>query len=473
MFKKILVANRGEIAVRVIRACKELGVRTVAVYSEADEDSLHVRLADDAVCIGRPPALESYLRPDKILQAARKAGAQAIHPGYGFLSENASFAAGCANNHIVFIGPSPEAIRSMGDKAVARATMSRAGVPLPPGTHKPVTSRSAALTVAKDIGYPLLIKPSAGGGGKGMRIVHSRKELAAALDLCRSEAQAAFGSGEVYVEKVVQNARHIEMQVLADNHGNVVHLGERECSIQRRYQKLVEEAPSAAVNDGLREQMGAAAVAAAKAVNYAGAGTVEFLLDRDGRFYFIEMNTRIQVEHPVTECVTGVDLVKTQIHMAAGDAIDFRQDDVRIDGHAIECRINAEDPEEDFAPSPETIGSLHLPGGPGVRVDTHIYDGYKVPHFYDSLLAKVIAFGGSRDEAVGRMRRALEEFSAEGIKTTVPFLERILHERDFRSGRYDTGFVEDMKHSEIHKRLHSLMRSLSESFHHPHGRDDE
>jgi len=306
-----------------------------------------------------------------------------------------------------------------------------------------------------------------------MRIVHSRKELAPALDLCRSEAQAAFGSGDVYVEKVVQDARHIEMQVLADKHGNVVYLGERECSIQRRYQKLVEEAPSTALDDRLREDMGTAAVAAAKAVNYSGAGTVEFLLDRDGHFYFIEMNTRIQVEHPVTECVTGVDLVKAQIHVAAGETLDIRQDDVRMDGHAIECRVNAEDPDDDFAPSPEKISGLHLPAGPGVRVDTHIYDGYTVPHFYDSLLAKVITYGGSRDEAVVRMRRALDEFSADGIKTTVPFLERILHERDFRSGRYDTGFVEDMKHSEIHKRLHALMRSLSDSFHHPHGREDE
>ena len=472
MFKKILIANRGEIAVRVIRACQEMGIRTVAVYSEADRDGLHVRLADDAVCIGPPQAMESYLRPDKILQAARKAGAQAIHPGYGFLSENADFAAGCANSRIAFIGPSPEAIRNMGDKAVARATMKSAGVPLPPGTHKPVSSRSAALSAAKRIGYPLLIKPSAGGGGKGMRIVHSRKELASALDLCRSEAKAAFGSSDVYVEKVISNARHIEMQVLADNHGNVVHLGERECSIQRRYQKLVEEAPSAALNARLRKKMGAAAVAAAEAVNYSGAGTVEFLLDRDGKFYFIEMNTRIQVEHPVTECVTGVDLVKAQIRVAHGDPLGFRQEDVRLAGHAIECRINAEDPEEDFAPSPETIRDLFLPAGPGVRVDSHVYEGYTVPHYYDSLIAKLITYGNSREEAMARMRRALDEFKAEGIKTTVAFLQRILSQKDFVTGRYDTGLVEEMKHSEVHKWLHSLMRNISESFHHPHNIDE-
>jgi acetyl-CoA carboxylase, biotin carboxylase subunit len=468
MFKKIVVANRGEIAVRVIRACQELGVQAIALYSEADEDSLHVTLADDAVCIGKSPAQESYLRPDKILGAARRTHAQAIHPGYGFLSENAAFAAGCASNDIVFIGPSPDAIRQMGDKAVARATMGRAGVPLPPGTHKPVAARSTALRKAREIGYPLLIKPSAGGGGKGMRIAYSRKDFASAFDLCRSEAQAAFGSGDVYIEKVIQNARHIEIQVLADNHGNVMHLGERECSIQRRYQKLVEEAPSAALNSQLRDEMGAAAVAAARAVNYSGVGTVEFLLDRDGNFYFIEMNTRIQVEHPVTEWVTGVDLVKAQIRVASGEPIGFKQEDVRMNGHAIECRINAEDPEADFAPSPETIHALRLPAGPGVRVDTHIYEGYTVPHYYDSLIAKLIVHDHSREEAVARMRRALAEFSADGIKTTVPFLQRILHAKDFRTGHYDTGFVENMKRSEMRKWLHSLMRNLSETLHHPH-----
>ncbi len=472
MFKKILIANRGEIAVRIIRACKELGVRTVAVYSEVDQQSLHVKLADEAVCIGPPRALESYLRPDKILRATRKTGAQAVHPGYGFLSENADFAASCADNRITFIGPLPATTRKMGDKAVARETMERAGVPLPPGTHKPVRERARALSLAKEIGYPLLIKPSAGGGGKGMRIVHSRKELAPALDLSRSEAEAAFGSGDIYIEKVIPNARHIEIQVLADNHGNVVHLGERECSIQRRYQKMVEEAPSPALNPRLREQMGQAAIAAAKAVGYSGAGTVEFLLDRDEKFHFIEMNTRIQVEHPVSELVTGVDLVKAQICVAFGEPLGLEQADVKINGHAIECRINAEDPEQDFAPSPETISGLRLPGGPGVRVDTHIYEGYTVPHHYDSLLAKLIVHDKSRDAAVVRMRRALGEFKAESIKTTVPFLERILGEKDFRSGHYNTNFVENMKHSEIRKRLHSFMRSLSESFHHPYNVPD-
>ncbi|MBT7067727.1 MAG: acetyl-CoA carboxylase biotin carboxylase subunit [Verrucomicrobia bacterium] len=472
MFKKIVIANRGEIAVRIIRACKELGVKTVAVYSEADEDGLHVQMADDAVCIGQPPALESYLRPDKILQAARKTGAQAIHPGYGFLSENADFAAGCANSQVVFIGPSPEAIRKMGDKAVARATMASAGVPLPPGTHEPVAARSAALRVAKDIGYPLLIKPSAGGGGKGMRIVHSSKELTSALDMCRSEAKAAFGSSDVYLEKVIQNARHIEMQVLADNHGNVIHLGERECSIQRRYQKMVEESPSTALNDRLREEIGATAIAAARAVNYSGVGTVEFLLDKAGKFYFIEMNTRIQVEHPVTEWVTGVDLVKAQVRVAAGEWLGLKQEDIRINGHAIECRINAEDPEQDFAPSPETIHALKLPAGPGVRVDTHVYEGYTVPHYYDSLLAKLIVHDHSREEAVARMRRALAEFSVDGIKTTAPFLNRILKEKDFRTGHYDTGFVDNMKHSELLKKVQAMMRSVSEALYNPHNVQD-
>jgi len=439
----------------------------VAVYSEADKDSMHVEMADEAICIGPPQAMESYLRPDKILQAARKTGAQAIHPGYGFLSENAEFATSCANSRVVFIGPSPIAIRNMGDKAVARETMLREGVPLPPGTHKPITTRSTALQLAKKIGYPLLIKPSAGGGGKGMRIVHSRKEVGPALDLSRSEAKAAFGSSDVYIEKVISKARHIEIQVLADNHGNIVHLGERECSIQRRYQKLIEEAPSAALNARLRKKMGAAAVAAARAVNYSGVGTVEFLLDRDGEFFFIEMNTRIQVEHPVTELVTGVDLVKEQIRVAAGEPLGFKQEDVEIRGHAIECRINAEDPEQDFAPSPDKICGLRLPAGPGVRVDTHIYEGYTVPHYYDSLLAKLIVHGNSRAEAVARMQRAIEEFKADEVKTTVPFLRRILTEKDFKTGRYDTDFVEDMKFSETRRRLHSLMRSITKSFHHP------
>lgn len=472
MFKRLLVANRGEIAVRIIRACKELGVRAIAVYSEEDEDCLHVQMADDAICIGPAQATESYLRPESILNAARKANAQAIHPGYGFLSENAKFAEACKSNNLSFVGPSPEAIRRMGDKAVARATMSRAGVPLPPGTQKPVKARATALRIAKEVGYPLLIKPSAGGGGKGMRIVNSQKDLGAALDLSRNEALAAFGSSEIYIEKVIQHARHIEIQVMADNHGNVVHLGERECSIQRRYQKLLEEAPSAALNDRLRKHMGAAAVAAAKAVGYSGAGTVEFLLDRDGLFYFIEMNTRIQVEHPVTEMVTGVDLVKAQIRVAADEPLGFDQSDVHIDGHAIECRVNAEDPERDFVPSPDTIHNLRLPAGPGVRVDTHIYDGYTVPHYYDSLIAKIIAHGSSRDEAVARMKRALQEFHADGIKTTVAFLQRIVEEKAFRTGRYDTGFVEEMKHGEIHKRLHSFMRSLADSFHHPDSIDE-
>ncbi len=464
MFRKILIANRGEIAVRVIRACKELGIQTVAVYSESDESCLHVRLADEAVCIGPAPSAESYLRMDAVLDAAQKTGAQAIHPGYGFLSEKAEFADACSKRKIVFIGPPAKAIRKLGDKVTARATMHRVGVPIPPGTRKPIRSRENVVRIAKDIGYPLLIKPSAGGGGKGMQIVTSPHELKGALDLSQSESAAVFGSGDVYLEKVIEHARHIEIQIMADQHGNVIHLGERECSIQRRHQKLIEESPSVVVNSELRENMGAAAVAAAKAVGYVGAGTVEFLVDRHGQFYFIEMNTRIQVEHPVTEWVTGVDLIRMQIQVAAGERLPLAQKDICFQGHAIECRINAEDPDDDFSPSPGLVAGLSMPGGPGVRIDSHLYNGYMVPHHYDSLLAKFIVHAETRELAIARMERVLAEFQIENIKTTVPFLQRILKERTFRHGDYTTAFVEEMRAADMRHRLHEFMYKLSDSF---------
>ena len=464
MFRKILVANRGEIAVRIIRACQELGIRTVAVYSEADESCMHVRLADEAVCIGAAASTESYLRMDVILDAAQKTGAQAIHPGYGFLSENAAFAENCRRRKITFIGPSAKAIRKLGDKVTARATMHRVGVPIPPGTRKPVRSRKNVVRIAKDIGYPLLIKPSAGGGGKGMQIVASAHALQDALEISQNESAAVFGSGDVYLEKIIEHARHVEIQIMADQHGNVIHLGERECSIQRRHQKLIEESPSVAVGQKLRAEMGAAAVAAAKAVDYVGAGTVEFLLDPKGNFFFIEMNTRIQVEHPVTEWVTGVDLIRMQIQVAAGEKLPLVQKDVVMRGHAIECRINAEDPDDEFCPSPGLVEGLIMPGGLGVRVDSHIYNGYMIPHHYDSLLAKFIVHAETRECAIARMQRILAEFDVQNIKTTVPFLQRILRERKFKQGTYTTAFVEDMLAADDRNRLHAFMHKLSESF---------
>ncbi len=464
MFRKILVANRGEIAVRVLRACREMGIRTVAVYSEADEDCLHVRMADEAICIGPAPSAQSYLKMDAILDAAHKSGAQAIHPGYGFLSEKAEFADACLRAKVVFIGPSARSIRKLGDKVTARATMHKAQVPIPPGTRKPIRSQQNVVRIGKAIGFPLLIKPSAGGGGKGMQVVKSRHELVAALELAQSESQAVFGSGDVYLEKVIEDARHIEIQIMADHHGNVIHFGERECSIQRRHQKLIEESPSVALDPALRARMGEAAVAAALAVGYAGAGTVEFLLDRNGAFYFIEMNTRIQVEHPVTEWVTGVDLIKMQIRVANGEPLGLRQEDVCFRGHAIECRVNAEDPDDDFSPCPGVVDGLALPGGPGVRVDTHLYNGYQVPHHYDSLLAKIIVHAETRNEAIARMQRALREFQMDQLKTTIPFLRRILGERKFQSGHYTTGLVEEMRKADHHLKLHDFMHSLTDSF---------
>lgn len=441
MFKKILVANRGEIALRVIRACKELGIETVAIYSEADRESLHVRFADDDVCIGPAPAKESYLRIARIIAAAEITGADAIHPGYGFLAENAEFAETCVASNITFIGPTAAQIRVMGDKAAARKAMADVGVPIVPGTPGPVADAETALEFARDIGFPVIIKAAAGGGGKGMRVAKSEDEFARSFSLARSEALSAFGNDEVYVEKYLSRPRHIEFQILGDQHGTVLHLGERDCSIQRRHQKLIEEAPSPAVTPDLRERMGDAAVRGAKAIDYVGAGTIEMLLDEDGSFYFMEMNTRIQVEHPVTEMLTGVDLVKEQIRVAAGEKLSVTQVPP-LRGHVIECRINAEDPARSFQPSPGRIDVYHPPGGPGVRLDTHVYAGYTVPPFYDSLLAKLIVQGGDRAEAIRRMQIALDAFIIEGVTTTTSFLGRVLSHDAFQRGVVDTKFLE-------------------------------
>ena len=442
MFQKILVANRGEIAVRIIRACKEMGIDTVAVYSQADRDCLHVRLADEAVCVGDGPSRSSYLHVPAIIGAMETKDVDAVHPGYGFLSENAGFIEICREHSIAFIGPSPEAVRRMGDKAVARETMKNAGVPVIPGSEGTVTNETEALKIAARIGYPVLIKASAGGGGKGMRITHDRENLRAGFLAAQAEAQAAFGNDEVYMERFLDDARHIEVQVLADQHGNTVHLGERECSIQRRYQKLIEETPSPALTEPLRKRMCKAAVLAAEAVDYEGAGTVEFILDGGGEFYFMEMNTRIQVEHPITEMVTGVDLVKEQIRVASGEKLGFRQRDIKATGHAIECRINAEDPDNQFMPSPGTISGFCCPGGPGIRVDTHLYQDYTIPAYYDSLIAKLIAYDETREACIARMKRALREFSVEGIRTTIPFHQQVLGHDGFIKGEYSTKFVE-------------------------------
>ncbi len=440
MFEKVLIANRGEIALRVIRTCHEMGLKTVAVFSTADRDSLHVRFADEAVCIGPPPSRESYLRMERIIAAAEVTGADAVHPGYGFLSENADFSQICSDHGLTFIGPTPETIRLMGDKSLAKGTMRAAGVPVVPGSEGAVDDVRAALELARGIGFPVMIKASAGGGGRGMRLVHDAADFERLFLAARSEADAAFGNPSLYVEKFIVRPRHIEIQVLGDGKGNVRHYGERECSIQRRHQKLLEESPSPAVDPELRRRMGDAAVRGAEAVNYAGAGTIEFLLDADRNFYFMEMNTRIQVEHPVTEEVTGVDLIEHQIRVALGDTIDptpFEPVD-----HAIECRINAENPFRNFAPSPGTITSFHLPGGHGVRVDTHAYAGYVIPPYYDSMIAKLIVKGRTRELAIRKMRRALDEFVIEGIKTTIPFHQKLLADPAFGAGRFDTHFLE-------------------------------
>jgi acetyl-CoA carboxylase biotin carboxylase subunit len=441
VFKKILIANRGEIALRVIRACKELGVQTVAVYSEADRESLHVRFADDDVCIGPPPARESYLNIPRLIAAAEIAGADAIHPGYGFLAENAEFAETCAASNITFIGPTAEQIRVMGDKASARHAMQAVGVPIVPGSPGPVEDVDEALQFAADIGFPVIIKASAGGGGKGMRVAEDPEDFARAFQLARSEALSAFGSGDVYVEKYLARPRHIEFQIMGDAHGYVIHLGERDCSVQRRHQKLIEEAPSPAMTPELREAMGSAAVRGAKAINYVGAGTIEMLLNEDNSFYFMEMNTRIQVEHAVTEMLTGTDLVKEQIRVAAGEPLSIPSLPP-LRGHVIECRVNAEDPSRNFQPSPGKIDVFHPPGGPGVRLDTHVYTGYTVPPYYDSLLAKLICQGRDREEAIRRMQVALEGFIVEGVTTTIPFLARVMHNAQFQAGQVDTKFLE-------------------------------
>jgi acetyl-CoA carboxylase biotin carboxylase subunit len=446
VFKKVLIANRGEIALRVIRACRELGVATVAVYSEADRESLHVRFADDDVCIGPPPSRSSYLRIPHLIAAAEITGADAIHPGYGFLAENAEFADTCKASNITFIGPTGDQIRQMGDKATARRLAVEAGVPTVPGSPGTIEAAEDALAFANEIGFPVIIKATAGGGGKGMRIAYDPDQFSQLFGLAQNEALAAFGNGAVYVEKYLEHPRHIEIQVMGDLFGKVVHMGERDCSVQRRHQKLIEESPSPALNDDLRARMGQAAVALASNIGYAGAGTLEFLLDPDGKFYFMEMNTRIQVEHPVTEMVTSFDIVKEQIRVASGEPVSFQGDGRRLRGHAIECRINAEDPYRNFQPSPGLITAYHPPGGPGVRLDTHVYAGYTVPPYYDSLLAKVIVHGNSREEALTRMGQALDSFILEGITTTIPFLGRVIRHPDFVSGNVDTRFLERESH---------------------------
>ncbi|MGH7704132.1 MAG: acetyl-CoA carboxylase biotin carboxylase subunit [Gemmatimonadales bacterium] len=442
MFKKVLVANRGEIALRVIRACRELGLETVAVYSEADRESLHVRFADDDVCIGPAPSRSSYLKIPHLIAAAEITGADAIHPGYGFLAENAEFADTCRASNITFIGPTGDQIRQMGDKATAKRLAQEAQVPTVPGTPGTVADLDEALAFAEQIGFPVIIKATAGGGGKGMRIALDAEQFAQSFSLAQNEALSAFGNGEVYVEKYLTRPRHVEIQVMGDTHGKVVHLGERDCSVQRRHQKLIEESPSPALNGVLRRRMGEAAVQLAAAIGYVGAGTVEFLLDEDGSFYFMEMNTRIQVEHPVTEMVTSFDLVKEQIRVAAGEPLSFRGNGGHLRGHAIECRINAEDPYRNFQPSPGLITAYHPPGGPGVRLDTHVYAGYTVPPHYDSLIAKVIVHGNDRPEALARMGQALDSFIIEGVTTTIAFLARLIRHPDFVAGTVDTKFLE-------------------------------
>jgi len=445
MIQKILIANRGEIALRIVRACRELGIKSLAVYSEADVQSLHVQLADEAICIGGPKSADSYLKADRIIAAAEIADVDAIHPGFGFLSENAEFAEQCETCNIKFIGPPSAAIRNMGDKAVAKETVKKAGVPVVPGSDGPVSEEKAAIKLAREIGYPVIIKAVAGGGGRGMRIAHNDVSFAKELHVARNEAEKAFGDGSVYIEKYIEKPRHIEFQILADEHGKILHLGERDCSVQRRHQKLIEEAPSPFLiaNPSLREEMGKAAIRAAEAANYTNAGTVEFLVDAQGNFYFIEMNTRIQVEHPVTEEVTGIDLVKRQILIANGEPLELEQKDIKFHRHAIECRINAEDPARNFAPSPGEIGLYYSPGGHGVRVDSHAYSGYQIPPYYDSMIGKLICYGRTREIAVERTYRALSEYLIRGIKTTIPLHKAIMMDPVFKEGKATTAYMED------------------------------
>ncbi len=444
MFSRVLVANRGEIALRIVRACRELGVHSVVVHSEADRDTMAVQLADQAICIGPASSQESYLRIDRIIAAAEVADVDAIHPGYGFLAENAHFAEVCASCNIKFIGPSPKAIRSMGDKAEARKTMMAGGVPVTPGSDDVLDSEAELLQLARKFGYPVIIKASAGGGGKGMRVVHNDASLVQGFHAARREAETTFGNGAVYLEKFIEQPRHVEIQILADDYGNVIHLGERDCSLQRRHQKLIEESPCPVISDEQRRQMGEAAVKAAKAVNYSGAGTIEFLLSKDGSFYFMEMNTRVQVEHPVSEMVTGVDIIKEQIRVAAGEKLYLGQEDVTINGHAIEVRINAENAARNFAPSPGKIAFYSAPGGAGVRVDSHVYTGYTIPPYYDSMIGKLIVHGRDRAEAIARARRALHEFVVDGVHTTIDFGNYLLSQQDFVLGQYDTGYIDKL-----------------------------
>jgi acetyl-CoA carboxylase biotin carboxylase subunit len=443
--RKVLIANRGEIANRIIWSCKEMGIKTVAVHSEADREALHVRFADEAVCVGPAPSAESYLNIPAIISAAEITNVDAIHPGYGFLAESATFAKICEDCNIKFIGPRPDVIAMMGDKVEARRTMTAAGVPILPGSPDPIESAEEAKKLALGIGFPLIIKAAAGGGGRGMRIVRSEGELATNLELAQTEALSAFKNGSVYIERYIERPRHIEIQVLADEHGNVIHLGERECTIQRRHQKLLEEAPSPAISKELRDQMGAVAVKACQEIGYSSAGTFEFLLDEDDSFYFMEMNTRIQVEHPVTEMVTLADIVRNQIRIATGEYVGYTQDEVVIVGHAIECRINAEDPVK-FTPSPGLITAFNIPGGPGVRVDTAVYPGYRVPPYYDSMIAKLIVHARTRDLAIARMQRALDMMVIEGIKTTIPLHKKIMADENFRKGKFSTKFMEEFKY---------------------------
>lgn len=442
MFSRVLIANRGEIALRIIRACKELDIKTIAVYSIADKESLHVKLADEAVCIGPAPAAQSYLNISNIIAAAQNTAAEAIHPGYGFLAENCYFADLCRSNKIKFIGPDPEVIDLMGNKVKAREIAMKAGVPLVPGSKGALNSYKEATALAGEIGYPVMIKASAGGGGRGMRLAHNEASLKESMEMAKMEAGAAFGNDEIYIEKYIEEPRHIEIQILGDKYGNIIHLGERDCSLQRRNQKLLEEAPSTLLDEGLREEMGELAVNVARAANYYSAGTVEFLVDKQKNYFFIEMNTRVQVEHPVSEMVSGVDIVKEQIKIAAGEALGYTQEDIEIRGWAIECRINAEDPENDFCPSPGTIGQYLIPGGTGIRVDSAAYSGYTIPPYYDSMIAKLIVWGQNRNEAISRMKRALNEFRIENIANTIPFHLKVLNNAFFQRGEVYTNFIQ-------------------------------
>jgi len=453
VFKKILIANRGEIAVRVERACREMGIPTVAVYSEVDRHALHVRYADEAVLIGPPPASESYLVIDKIIDVAKKSGAEAIHPGYGFLAENPRFADRCEKEKIKLIGPSAYAMRTMGSKTVARKTVQAAGVPVVPGTMEPISTEEEVLRIAKEIGFPVMLKATAGGGGKGMRLVKEEGELHSSLRMAKSEAKSAFSDDSVYIEKYIEQPRHVEIQILGDQHGSYVHLCERECSIQRRHQKVIEESPSVIVTPEMRAAMGKVAIEAARAVRYEGAGTCEFLVDGKRDFYFLEMNTRLQVEHPVTEMVTGIDIVKEQICVAAGEKLSIRQEDVRQTGHAIECRVYAEDPDRNFFPCPGLITSLRTPGGPGVRDDSGVFERFEIPIFYDPIISKLVAWGKNRTEAIARMRRALNEYVVTGVKTTIPFHIRVMNNRHFIEGDFDTNFIDKVFFKEEGERI--------------------